>query len=216
MMITKTKAAEQQLNTAIRLFFENRDHLSSYTLAAASREVTEGVIKIRCGEPTQRELVRVGDSLEVPLSYKEMLDLLIKPGRHKEAIKYFNKWQNFLKHSDNDPDAKIESFTTKFLGMMIVLAIKNYALLTQDMTFEMKFFFAWFMLAEPELVRTAHIDVRTKTVISEMSTYISGDPYDCNTLETIYIAMTEYNLWRASGRGIDFETWGLTKKVGLK
>jgi hypothetical protein len=84
------------------------------------------------------------------------------------------------------------------------------------MTFEMKFFFAWFTLAEPELIRTAHIDVRTKKVISDLSTYISGDPYDRNTLETIYTAMTEYNLWRASGRGIDFETWGSMNWAGLK
>ena len=40
-MITKIQAAEHQLDTAIRLFFENIDHLSSYTLAAASREITD-------------------------------------------------------------------------------------------------------------------------------------------------------------------------------
>jgi hypothetical protein len=40
-MITKGQAAEHQLDTAIRLFFENIDHLSSYTLAAASREITD-------------------------------------------------------------------------------------------------------------------------------------------------------------------------------
>ncbi|MGB9407876.1 MAG: hypothetical protein WCA89_10085 [Terracidiphilus sp.] len=217
MMITKTKAAEQQLNTAIRLFFENRDHLSSYTLAAASREVTEGVIKIRCGELKQRKLVRVGDSLEVPLSYRETLDLLIKPDCDKKAvIKLFNKWQNFLKHSDNDPDVEIEPIKTKYLAVMIVFAIKNYALLTQDMTIEMKIFFAWFAVAEPELVRSEHLDVSTKKVIADMINYISGDPYDHNTLENIYTAMTEYNLWLAGGTGIDFETWGLTKKVGPK
>jgi hypothetical protein len=218
MMISKTKAAEQQLNTAIRLFFENRDHLSSYTLAAAAREVTEGGIERRLGVLKEREFVRVGDSLEVPLSYRDMLDLFITPEGHKGKVirKYFNKWQNFLKHSNDDSDAEIEPFKTKYLAVMIVFAIKNYALLTQDMTFEMKFFFAWFTLAEPELIRTAHIDVRTKKVISDLSTYISGDPYDRNTLETIYTAMTEYNLWRASGRGIDFETWGSMNWAGLK
>jgi hypothetical protein len=60
-MITKTDAAERQLNTAIRLFFENRDHLSSYALAVASREVTDGVIQSRRSELYQRELARVGD-----------------------------------------------------------------------------------------------------------------------------------------------------------
>jgi hypothetical protein len=40
-MITKIEAAERQLDTVIKLFFENIDHLSSYTLAAASREITD-------------------------------------------------------------------------------------------------------------------------------------------------------------------------------
>jgi len=67
-MITKIDAAEQQLNTAIRLFFENRDHLSSYALAVASREVTDGIAKRRYSELYQRELARVGDPLKIRLS----------------------------------------------------------------------------------------------------------------------------------------------------
>ena len=44
-MITKLDAAERQLNSSIRLFFENRDHLSSYALTAASREITDDLIE---------------------------------------------------------------------------------------------------------------------------------------------------------------------------
>lgn len=188
-MITKTEAAERQLNTAIRLFFENRDHLSSYTLAAASREVTDGLIQRRLGELNQRKLVRVGDSLEVPLSYRETLDLLIKPGFHKEAIKHFNKWQNFLKHSDKDHDAEIEPFKAKLLVMVIILAIKNYVLLTEQWTTEMATFFAWFTVAEPQMVNLKPEDVTTDKTIAEMRSSISGDPYDRDILESIYTAL---------------------------
>ena len=45
-MITKIQAAEHQLDTAIRLFFENIDHLSAYTLAAASREITDEALSL--------------------------------------------------------------------------------------------------------------------------------------------------------------------------
>jgi hypothetical protein len=190
-LINKTDAAERQLNTAIRLFFENRDHLSSYALAVASREVTDGVIKFRRGEPFQRELVRVGNSLEVPLSYRETLDILIKPECNKKVvIKCFNKWQNFLKHSDEDPDAEIEPIKTKFLALVIMLAINNYGLLTQHWTPEMATFFAWFALAEPQFLKLPPGDVMTK-VIAEFRSGISGDPYDRDTLETIYTAMTQ-------------------------
>src|SRR5271157_538600 len=197
-MITKTDAAERQLNTAIRLFFENRDTLSSYTLAAASREVTDGVIKSRRSEIYQRELARVGDPLKVRLSYwEEITDVLIDKDKFnknfkgkfdKNFKKLHNKWQNFLKHADKDPDAEIEPFTTKLLALVIILAIKNYSLLTQHLTIEMKTFFAWFVVAEPQLIKSAPEDVMTKA-IAELRSSISGDPYDRNTLETIYTAM---------------------------
>ena len=86
-MITKTDAAERQLNTAIRLFFENRDHLSSYALAVASREVTDDVIQSRYSELYQRELARVGDPLEVRLSYRDEIELRIKPEFYKDFLK---------------------------------------------------------------------------------------------------------------------------------
>lgn len=60
-MITKIQAAEQQLDTAIRLFFENIDHLSSYTLAAASREITDDLCEKRKADIFQEELSRLGD-----------------------------------------------------------------------------------------------------------------------------------------------------------
>jgi hypothetical protein len=188
-MITKTDAAERQLNTAIRLFFENRDHLSSYALAVASREVTDDVIQSQHSELYQRELVRLGDPLKVCLSYREELKLHIKDEFHKNFFKLDRKWQNFLKHADKDPVEEIEPFRTKHLALVIIFAIKNYVLLTQQMTIEMKTFFAWFAVAEPQLVKSAPDDVITNKAIAEMHSFISDDPYDRNTLETIYTAM---------------------------
>ncbi len=102
-MITKTDAAERQLDTAIRLFFENRDNLSSYALAIASREVTDDLIQSRYSELYQRELARVGDPLKVRLSYREHFKDFIKPEFYKDFLKLDRKWQNFLKHADHDP-----------------------------------------------------------------------------------------------------------------
>src|SRR5208283_1424597 len=111
-MITKIDAAERQLNTAIRLFFENRDHLSSYALAVASREVTDGVIKSRDSELYHRELARLGDPLKVRLSYREELKVLIKREFYEDFLRLDRKWQNFLKHACKDPDAEIEPIKT--------------------------------------------------------------------------------------------------------
>lgn len=194
-MITKTDAAERQLNTAIRLFFENRDHLSSYALAVASREVTDGVIQSRNSELYQRELARVGDPLKVRLSYWEELNNLIKPEFFKDFLKIDHKWQNFLKHAKTDPGEEIEPVRTKHLALVIMFAIKNYVLLTQQMTIEMKIFFAWFAVAEPQLVESALEDVMTNKAIAEMRSFISGDPYDRNTLETISEGIVGLHCW---------------------
>ncbi|HEY1207858.1 MAG TPA: hypothetical protein VGE85_00685 [Terracidiphilus sp.] len=189
-MITKTDAAERQLNTAIRLFFENRDHLSSYALAVASREITDGVIKSRRSEIYQREFARVGDPLKVPLSYWEYLEAFIKPEFYTSFIELHNKLQNFLKHAKTDPDAEIEPLSTKLLVVVIIFAIKNYVLLTQHWTIEMATFFFWFAVAEPQGVNLPPEDVMTNKAIAEMRNYISGDPYDSDILENIYSAMT--------------------------
>ena len=189
-MITKTDAAERQLNTAIRLFFENRDHLSSYALAVASREVTDDVIQSRYSELYQRELARVGDPLKVRLSYWKVLERLIgKDKFDKNFIDLHNKWKRFLKHADKDPDAEIEPFTTKLLALVILTAIGNYTLLTQHWAIEMQTFFVWIAVAEPQLAKSAPEDVVTNKAIAEMRSYISGDPYDRDTLKNIYTAM---------------------------
>jgi len=191
-MITKTGAAERQLNTAIRLFFENRDHLSSYALAVASREITDAVIQSRYSELYQRELARVGDPLKVRLSHRKEFEILIKPEFYKKCLKLEHKWQNFLKHADKDPDAEIEPFTTKLLALVIILAIKNYSLLTQHLTIEMKIFFSWFVVAEPQLIKSEPEDVMTEiaNIRAVMRSCILDDPYDRETLKTIYTAMT--------------------------
>jgi hypothetical protein len=148
------------------------------------------VIKNRRCKLYQSELTRVGDPLKVHLSYREYFEDLIKPEFYKNAIKLFHRWQNFLKHADKDPDAETEPFTTKFLALVIMFAINNYVLLTQHSTTEMSTFFAWFVVAEPQLIKSAPEDAMTKA-ITEMRSNISVDPYDRNTLEAIYIAMTD-------------------------
>jgi len=188
-MITKTDAAERQLNTAIRLFFEDRDHLSSYALAVASREVTDDVIQSRYSELYQRELARVGDPLKVRLSYRDEMQIRIKPEFYKDFLALDRKWQNFLKHADRDPDAKIEPIKAKLLAMVIICAVKNYTLLTQHWAIEMQTFFAWIAVAEPQLIKSEPEDVTTGKAIAAIRSNISGDPYGRDTLRNFYAAL---------------------------
>ena len=78
-MITKMEAAETQLETAIKLFFENRDHLSCLTLVSASREITDDLCEKQKDKIYNAELERLGDPQKVRLSFREELKIFISP-----------------------------------------------------------------------------------------------------------------------------------------
>lgn len=54
-MISKIDAAKRQLDTAIKLFFENVDPISSYALAAASLEITDDLFSKNKDDILRRE-----------------------------------------------------------------------------------------------------------------------------------------------------------------
>lgn len=186
--ITKKDAAQRQLDTGIRLSFENRDHLSAYTLAIVSRELTDDLIQSRYSELYQRELARTGDPLRVRLSYREQIKDWIKPQFYQEYLKLDRKWQNFLKHTDRDPNAEMELFTTKQLALVIFSAIGNFLLLTQHLTTEMVTFIAWIGAAEPQLVKHTP-ESPFSAAFAQMRENMTGDPYAANTLQDVYRAI---------------------------
>lgn len=151
-MITKIEAAERQLDTAIKLFFENVDHLSCYTLAAASREITDDLCDKRKHEIYRSELARLGDPQKVRLSFRDELEILIKPEHLKEAMRLFKKTQNFLKHADKDHDQDLDDFSIKELSFVISFAIKNFVLLEKKWSPAMATFFYWFIAVNPDLM----------------------------------------------------------------
>lgn len=190
-MISKTVAAEWQLNTAIRLFFENRDNLSSYALAVASRGVMDDLIQGHSRELYQRELTRVGDLQKVWLSYRDEMRIRIKPEGYKDFLNLDRNWQNFLKHADRDPDAEIAPIKKNHLAMTIISAIKNYTALTQSWSAEMVTFFTWIAVAEPRLFKLEPNSEAAKKV-EELREMISGDPYRSETLKKLYGAISQH------------------------
>jgi hypothetical protein len=188
-MITKIDAAESQLNTAIRLFFENRDHLSSYTLAIASREITDDLLEKESDEVFRRELARLGDPTKVRLSSREQFRDLIKPEFHKDAQKHFRKRQNFLKHADLDADREMENLSARELALGILFSIWNFSLLTDGrQTREMGIFLGWFGTAEPRLVNLSTDDF-SKAILQLRQT-CPADPYDSMVFEAAYRSLT--------------------------
>ena len=152
-MITKIEAAEKQLDTAIRLFFENIDHLSSYTLAAASREITDDLCEKQKYELFQQKLIRISDTLKIRLSFREEMRIYIKDEYYKEAMRAFKKRQNFLKHINNHSGQEMNDLAIRELSVVILWAIKNFTSLQRRITPAMSIFLCWFDAAEPKFFR---------------------------------------------------------------
>jgi hypothetical protein len=169
-MITKLDAAERQLNTSIRLFFENRDHLSSYALTAASREITDDLVEKKSGEIFQRELARLGDPTKVRLSFREEFCNLINQEHHKKALKLIGQWQNFLKHADNDPDCEMDDLSPKTK------------------------FVIWFYSAHPEYTKLSTDPLSVAFAQSQEA--CPDDPYDSAVFEAIYYSLSDKDMIR--------------------
>ena len=152
-MVTKIEAAEKQLDTAVKLFFENVDHLSCYTLAAASREITDDLCEKRKTDIYRAELERLGDPQKVRLSFRDEMEILIKPEHLKDAMRLLKKPQNFLKHADRDHDEKLDDPSTETISLLIFSAIRNFVLLEKRWSPAMATFLYWFTAANPHLVK---------------------------------------------------------------
>jgi hypothetical protein len=185
-MISKIQAAENQLDTAIRLFFENLDHLSSYTLAAASREITDDLCEEKKDEIFRAELARVGDPLKVRLSFREEFRIHIKDQYYKQATRLSRRIQNFLKHADTDADEQIADISTKQLALVILFAIKNFILIEKRWTPAMSIFVSWFAAANPKYIKVdAPKNESFEKVIFEF-TEAFPDLYSTTAFHSIY------------------------------
>lgn len=193
-MITKIQAAEQQLDTAIRLFFENIDHLSSYTLAAASREITDDLCEKQKHELFRQEFARLGDASEVHLSFREEMRIFIKNEYFKEAMKLFRKRQNFLKHADNDSGGEMNDLPARELAFVIMFAGKNFSLLEKRLTPALSIFLHWFGSAEPHILKKpsdTH-DKYFKTIEALRTTF--QDLYSREALKAMHDLLKDYYL----------------------
>lgn len=144
MMITKIEAAEKEIDTAIKLFFENIDHISAYVLAAEALEVTNDLCKKDEDEIYRSELARLGCPQKVRLSFRYEMQLHIKPEYLKDAFKSIRKDQNFLKHADRDHDRSIQEISIEKLIFLIFWAVQNFRLLENRITIAMSIFLLWF------------------------------------------------------------------------
>ncbi len=104
--VGKLDAARRQLETAISLWFNDGDPVSTLTLAYAAYEVIHVISKKR--DPNRRDLLF--DSA------------IIKDDKRNDFNKWIKTTPNFFKHANNDGDAVIE-FHPSLAEMFLMFAI---------------------------------------------------------------------------------------------
>jgi hypothetical protein len=151
--ITKLDAAKRQLRTAIRLFFSERDSVSTHTLTAASHEVLRAISK-KHGYPSG--LLKDAD--------------YIKPKKFKKFINVVNAPQNFFKHANTDIDGTLD-FIPELTTFYLVDCVMMYSMIAGHDLRETWLFSVWFSLAYPEFTTLEPLrDIAKKVIGAETLT----------------------------------------------
>jgi hypothetical protein len=146
--VTKLDAAQRQLAVAIRMFFERKDMIAVHTVTTASQQILLDLAK--------------------PLDIKSIFE----HERLQELREVFRNSQNFLKHADRDPNARLPFFpeATKFhLFDAALLATR----LTDRMLPEAAAFLGWFMKEFPYL-----FDVTNAPEVAAALEFVKGQNFD--------------------------------------
>lgn len=150
--VSKRDAATYQLETAIKLYLENRDLISAYTLCCASDGILEGIYKNKRDEILQRQR-NEGTSLEsVDFSWGEVLECQIRPEYRKEVYRMITAPQNFFKHADRDHDSSQEFADWEMTGVRIIMTVRNYNIVFGETTAAMNVYGAWYAMLNPDLL----------------------------------------------------------------
>lgn len=110
--INKIDAVLRQLETAVELWFNEKDHVSIHTLASAAYQILYDLNKHHKGP------------LMMPDSN------IVAPNMRKEWRKAFKAWPNFLKHADKDPDNTIQ-FNPETNIFLLFDAVLSYNTITK-------------------------------------------------------------------------------------
>src|SRR5258706_10252895 len=124
--VTKLDAARRQLETAIRLLFEQGDAVSVHTLAHASF----GILKDVAAHRSKRTPVLGETAITAALD-----DPTFKKG--------FNRAGNFFKHGSKDPDGILSGGPEEENEALISLSVELYRNLNCLNTPEIETFYLW-------------------------------------------------------------------------
>jgi hypothetical protein len=150
--ITKLDAARRQLETAIRLYFQNGDAVSIHTLTAASYNIMRDINVTRGGDP---------------MIAKQQLLETIKPEFQKMVRNKINEAENFFKHADND-SLDMLLFNPRQTEILLIDACSQYFKLTAEDRPLCIIYRGWFIANYPELFNLSEEHTWSAEMILQM------------------------------------------------
>jgi hypothetical protein len=135
--LNKIECAQRQLDVAIKMWFFDEDVVSTHTLTCAAQTILEDLNSKLNKTESMKDIIQKLDKFVSPMLLKKL---------HKEI----NKYQNFFKHADRDPNETIQ-FNTKQTQLFLVASGQIFQALANEMTIPMKINHLWFAVNNSHL-----------------------------------------------------------------
>ena len=150
--VTKSETATCQLETAIKLFLENRDLISAYTLCCAADGILEGIYRNERDQILKKQLDQSIAPGGLRFSWGEEVEIRIKLEHQKEMFRVLNSAQNFFKHADKDHDSSYQFPDWELTGVRLITTVMNYNLVFREITPAMNLYFTLYAIVNPGLL----------------------------------------------------------------
>jgi len=143
--VNKIEAARRQIDTAIRLLFDNEDPIAIHTLIMAGFRILRDL-----ADKQKSNINKVAQSF-------------IKPGMEGRFWGSMQSFANFLKHANKDPDAIIDNIQEEVNDAILFLASLYYRDLGCQFTPEMLALICWYSAIHPDVI----IDDALKNLLTQ-------------------------------------------------
>ena len=156
--VTKIDAARQQLETAIKLFFNDESFVAVHTLCSASFNILKDISKKRDGE------------------FAFELNVRVKPEHLGLFWKQFNAPASFFKHANRDPDPEAQlEFNEKANDLKLMFCCWGYKDVTNTKTPIMETYMKWMLAFYPEYFK---LEQKDNQIIKSAQTLFDTKTWD--------------------------------------
>jgi hypothetical protein len=133
--VNKITVAQQQLETAVVLLFQESEYAPVHTLAGAATQILEDVCSAKG---------IISESFSLFADYV-CGDQLTKEGRDAKR-----RHRNFFKHADSDPEEIVRLPDPRFVEILIYQGIADLNKLGYHNTEILRSFYIWFLVQHPD------------------------------------------------------------------